>query len=66
MSNKNISSGLPHIGYQDPKQLKTLMTKMKVVKNEIKEIHYGGQVYYKKKVVNSKTQRLNSLLVCGG
>ena len=38
---------------------------MKALQSEMKEMRYEGQLYYKKKIINLATQRLNSILVCG-
>ena len=35
------------------------------LKNGYKEFQIEGQVYYKKKVLNEETQRLNSILIGG-
>ena len=33
--------------------------------NGVKEMRVEGQMYYKKKVLNEETQRLNTVLICG-
>lgn len=47
------------------KQIKNEQNKLRALQLEMKTIRYEGQIYYKKKVMNMKTQRLNSLLLCG-
>ena len=42
-----------------------MQSKMNTTKTYLKEIHYGGETYFKTKVLNDQTNRLNTILVCG-
>lgn len=38
---------------------------MQKLNNGMRRLEIHGQVYYRKKILNEKTQRLNSMLFCG-
>jgi hypothetical protein len=42
-----------------------MQDKLNAIKTFKKEIHFGGEIYIKTKVINEQTNRLNSILICG-
>lgn len=38
---------------------------MKALKGQMQEMKHDSQIYYKKRIINNETERLNSILICG-